>query len=157
MSKINYLTDEGYKKLKEELDHMINVERPRIVQQIAEARDKGDLSENAEYDAAKDAQGILETKISKLQQTLNNSRILDNSTIDTSKVSLLCKVKIKNLKNKAVMEYLLVSENESNIKEGKISIESPIGKALLGLKKGEKVDVDVPGGKMTFEVMNISA
>lgn len=156
MSKINYLTEEGYKKLKEELEHMVSVERPRISQQIAEARDKGDLSENAEYDAAKEAQGLLEAKIAKLQETLNNSRILDNSNVDTSKVSLLSKVKIKNKKNAAVMEYQIVSENEANLKEGKISSDSPIGKALLGLKKGQSVDVQTPGGIMTFEVMNIS-
>lgn len=156
MSKINYLTEEGYKKLKEELEHMVSIERPRISQQIAEARDKGDLSENAEYDAAKEAQGLLEAKIAKLQDTLNNSRILDNSNVDTSKVSLLSKVKIKNKKNAAVMEYQIVSENEANLKEGKISSDSPIGKALLGLKKGQSVDVQTPGGIMTFEVMNIS-
>lgn len=156
MSKINYLTEEGYKKLKEELEYMVSVERPRISQQIAEARDKGDLSENAEYDAAKEAQGLLEAKIAKMQDTLNNSRILDNSNVDISKVSLLSKVKIKNKKNAAVMEYQIVSENEANLKEGKISSDSPIGKALLGLKKGQSVDVQTPGGIMTFEVMNIS-
>jgi len=156
MSKINYLTEEGYKKLKEELEHMVSIERPRISAQIAEARDKGDLSENAEYDAAKEAQGLLEAKIAKLQDTLNNSRILDNSNIDTSKVSLLSRVKIKNKKNNATMEYQIVSENEANLKEGKISSDSPIGKALLGLKEGESVDVQVPSGLMTFEVMKIS-
>lgn len=156
MSKINYLTEEGYKKLKEELEHMVSVQRPAISAQIAEARDKGDLSENAEYDAAKEAQGLLEGKISKLQETLNNSRILDNSSVDTSKVSLLSKVKIKNKKNNAQMEYQIVSENEANLKEGKISSDSPIGKALLGLKKGASVDVTTPGGIMTFEVLEIS-
>jgi len=156
MSKINYLTEEGYKKLKEELEHMVSVMRPSISAQIAEARDKGDLSENAEYDAAKEAQGLLEGKISKLQETLNNSRILDNSSVDTSKVSLLSKVKIKNKKNNAMMEYQIVSENEANLKEGKISSDSPIGKALLGLKEGESVDVQVPSGLMTFEVIKIS-
>ena len=156
MSKINYLTEEGYKKLKEELEHMVSVMRPSISAQIAEARDKGDLSENAEYDAAKEAQGLLEGKISKLQDTLNNSRILDNANVDTSKVSLLSKVKIKNKKNNATMEYQIVSENEANLKEGKISSDSPIGKALLGLKEGESVDVQVPSGLMTFEVIKIS-
>lgn len=156
MSKINYLTEEGYKRLKEELEHMVSVMRPSISAQIAEARDKGDLSENAEYDAAKEAQGLLEGKISKLQETLNNSRILDNSSVDTSKVSLLSKVKIKNKKNNAMMEYQIVSENEANLKEGKISSDSPIGKALLGLKEGESVDVQVPSGLMTFEVIKIS-
>lgn len=156
MSKINYLTEEGYKRLKEELEHMVSVQRPSISAQIAEARDKGDLSENAEYDAAKEAQGLLEGKISKLQETLNNSRILDNSNVDISKVSLLSKVKIKNKKNNAMMEYQIVSENEANLKEGKISSESPIGKALLGLKEGQSVEVQVPSGLMTFEVVKIS-
>ncbi len=156
MSKINYLTEEGYKKLKEELEHMVSVMRPSISAQIAEARDKGDLSENAEYDAAKEAQGLLEGKISKLQNALNNSRILDNTSVDISKVSLLSKVKIKNKKNNAMMEYQIVSENEANLKEGKISCDSPIGKALLGLKQGESVDVQVPSGLMTFEVITIS-
>lgn len=156
MSKINYLTEEGYKRLKEELEHMVSVQRPSISAQIAEARDKGDLSENAEYDAAKEAQGLLEGKISKLQATLNNSRILDNVNVDTSKVSLLSKVKIKNKKNNAMMEYQIVSENEANLKEGKISSESPIGKALLGLKEGESVEVQVPSGLITFEVVKIS-
>ena len=156
MSKINYLTEEGYKKLKDDLERMVSIERPKISNQIAEARDKGDLSENAEYDAAKEAQGHLEAKISKLQETLNNSRILNNANIDTSKVSLLSKVKIKNKKNNALMEYQIVSENEANLKEGKISSESPIGKALLGLKEGESVDVKAPGGLMTFQVMKIS-
>lgn len=156
MSKINYLTEEGYNRLKEELEHMVSVQRPSISAQIAEARDKGDLSENAEYDAAKEAQGLLEGRISKLQATLNNSRILDNASVDISKVSLLSKVKIKNKKNNAVMEYQIVSENEANLKEGKISSDSPIGKALLGHKEGESVEIQVPGGLMTFEVVKIS-
>jgi transcription elongation factor GreA len=156
MSKINYLTEEGYKKLKEELENMVSVERPQISYQIAEARDKGDLSENAEYDAAKEAQGLLEARISKLQETLNNSRILDNANVDISKVSLLSKVKIKNKKTNAIMEYQVVSENEANLKEGKMSCDSPIGKALLGLKEGQSVDVQVPSGLMTFEVIKIS-
>jgi transcription elongation factor GreA len=156
MSKINYLTEEGYKKLKEELENMVSVERPKISYQIAEARDKGDLSENAEYDAAKEAQGLLEARISKLQETLNNSRILDNANVDISKVSLLSKVKIKNKKTNAIMEYQVVSENEANLKEGKMSCDSPIGKALLGLKEGQSVDVQVPSGLMTFEVIKIS-
>ncbi len=156
MSKINYLTEEGYKKLKGELENMVSVERPKISYQIAEARDKGDLSENAEYDAAKEAQGLLEARISKLQETLNNSRILDNANVDISKVSLLSKVKIKNKKTNAIMEYQVVSENEANLKEGKMSCDSPIGKALLGLKEGQSVDVQVPSGLMTFEVIKIS-
>jgi transcription elongation factor GreA len=135
---------------------MVSVERPKISYQIAEARDKGDLSENAEYDAAKEAQGLLEARISKLQETLNNSRILDNANVDISKVSLLSKVKIKNKKTNAIMEYQVVSENEANLKEGKMSCDSPIGKALLGLKEGQSVDVQVPSGLMTFEVIKIS-
>jgi len=155
MSKITYLTEEGYKKLKEDLERMVSIERPKISQQIAEARDKGDLSENAEYDAAKEAQGLLEVKISKLQATLNNSRILDGEQLDTSKVFLLSRVKIMNTKNKAVMEYQIVSENEANLKQGRISSESPIGKSLLGKKKGDTVDVQTPGGLITFEILNI--
>lgn len=155
MSKITYLTEEGYKKLKEELEYLVSVERPRISQQIAEARDKGDLSENAEYDAAKDAQGMLEVKISRLQETLNNSRILDADQIDTSKVFLLSRVRIRNKKNNAEMEYQIVSENEANLKEGRISSESPIGKALIGKKKGDSVDVQTPGGLITFEILHI--
>lgn len=156
MAKINYLTEEGYNKLKEEIDYMIAVERPKISAQIAEARDKGDLSENAEYDAAKEAQGLLEAKIVKMQAILNNSRILDQSTVDISKVGLLTKVKIKNKKNNAVFNYQIVSENEANLKEGKISSDSPIGKGLIGLKVGESVDVQVPAGTMTLEVLDIS-
>lgn len=156
MSKITYLTAEGYKKLQEELNQLISVERPRISAQIAEARDKGDLSENAEYDAAKEAQGLLELKISKLQETINNSRIIKSDNLDLSKVFLLSKVKIKNLKNNAVMEYQIVSENEANLKEGKISSESPIGRALIGRKKGDKVEVKAPSGIIIFEIQNIS-
>lgn len=156
MSKITYLTEEGYNNLKEKLEHMIHVERPKISQQIAEARDKGDLSENAEYDAAKEAQGLLEMEISRLQQTINFARILDTEQLDTSKVFLLCKVKIKNLKNNQVMEYQVVSENEANLKQGKISSESPIGKALIGKIVGDKIDVEVPNGIMAFEVLEIS-
>lgn len=156
MAKITYLTAEGFKKLQEELAHLTSVERPRISAQIAEARDKGDLSENAEYDAAKEAQGLLELKISKLQETINNSRILENDKLDTSKVFLLARVKIKNLKNNAIMVYQIVSENEANLKEGKISSDSPIGRSLLGKKKGDKVDVQVPSGMITFEIMEIT-
>jgi transcription elongation factor GreA len=156
MSKIIYLTAEGYKKLQDELDFLTNVERPRISAQIAEARDKGDLSENAEYDAAKEAQGLLELKISKLKENIINSRILENDNIDTSKVFLLCKVKIKNTKTNAVMTYQIVSESEANLKEGKISSDSPIGKSLIGKEKGDKVDVQVPSGMVTFEIQEIS-
>lgn len=156
MSKITYLTEEGYAKLKEELENLVKVERPRISAQIAEARDKGDLSENAEYDAAKEAQGMLEMKISQLQDLVNNSRIIDQSQIDTSKVFLLSKVKILNKKLKKQFEYQIVSEREANLKEGKLSSESPIGKALLGHEKGDLVDVQTPAGLVQFEILDIT-
>lgn len=156
MSNVSYLTEEGLKKLKEELHQLESVERPSISAQIAEARDKGDLSENAEYDAAKEAQGLLEMKISKIKNILANSRIIDESKIDTSKVQLLNKVKLKNLKNNAVMSYTLVPESEANLKEGKISISTPIAKGLLGKKVGDKAEITVPSGVMTFEIIEIS-
>ena len=150
------MTEEGLKKLKEELELLTKIERPRISAQIAEARDKGDLSENAEYDAAKEAQGLLEMKISKLQDLIINSRIIDESKIDTSSVQIMTRVKIKNLKNKAIMEYTLVAETEADLKAGKISVETPIAKGLLGKKVGDKVSVKVPNGTMEFEILNIS-
>ncbi len=156
MSKITYLTEEGLKKLQEELNHLKTVERPSISRQIAEARDKGDLSENAEYDAAKDAQGLLELKISKMEELVASVRIIDESKLDTSKVSVLCKVKIRNISNKAEMTYVLVAENEADLKSGKISVSSPIGKGLLGKKVGEIADIVTPGGVMKFEVLEIS-
>lgn len=156
MTETLYYTADGLKKLQDELDHLIKVERPSISQQIAEARDKGDLSENAEYDAAKNAQGMLELKISKLQEIVRNARLIDESKLDTSKVLILSTIKIKNLKNNAVMSYTLVPENEANIREGKISVNSPIAKGLLGLKVGDKVDIQVPAGMMTFEIIEIS-
>lgn len=156
MKKVFYLSEEGYKKLKEELEYLKTVERPRISAMIAEARDKGDLSENAEYDAAKEAQGMLELKISKLEETLNNSRILDDSKIDNSKVQILSKVKIRNLANKTEVEYTIVSESEANLKEGKISINTPIAKGLLGKSVGDIVEVQVPNGKVKFEILEIS-
>ena len=156
MSKLTYLTEEGYRKLKEEVEHLQTVERPRISAQIAEARDKGDLSENAEYDAAKEAQGLLELKISKMQDTLRNSRIIDESKLTTDTVQILSKVKIENVKNKASMEYMIVGETEADFKKGKISISSPIGKGLLGKKKGEIVDIQVPNGVMQFKIVDIS-
>ena len=156
MSKITYLTEEGLKKLQEELNHLKTVERPGISRQIAEARDKGDLSENAEYDAAKDAQGLLELKISKMEELVASIRIIDESKLDTSKVSVLCKVKIRNTTNKAEMCYTLVAENEADLKSGKISVSSPIGKGLLGKKVGEIADITTPGGVMKFEVLEIS-
>lgn len=151
-----YYTKDGLKKLQDELDHLIGVQRPLISQQIAEARDKGDLSENAEYDAAKNEQAMLELKISKLQELIRNVRLIDESKIDTSKVLILSTVKIKNLKNNAVMTYTLVPENEANLKAGKISINSPIARGLLGLSVGEKAEIDVPAGKMTFEIIEIT-
>ena len=156
MSQVNYFTEEGLKKLQDELAHLKNVERPSISRQIAEARDKGDLSENAEYDAAKDAQGLLELKISKLEDLMSTARVLDESKIDTSKVSVLSKVRIKNTSNKAEMTYTLVTENEADLKSGKISVTSPIGKGLLGRKPGEVVDIEVPSGIIKFEIIEIS-
>lgn len=152
---ISYYTKEGLDKLKKELEHMKSVERPKISQQIAEARDKGDLSENAEYDAAKEAQGLLEMKISKLEDTLANARLMDASKLDTSKVMVLATVTIKNTKNGAVMKYKLVSESEADLKSGKISINSPIGKGLTGKKVGDTADIQTPAGVMTFEVVDI--
>ena len=156
MSQLSYYTAEGLKKLKEELHHMKTVLRPSISNQIAEARDKGDLSENAEYDAAKEAQGLLEMKISKLETVISNARILDDSNLDTSKVLILSKVKIKNTSNGMVMNYTLVTENEADIKQNKISVESPIGKGLLGKKQGEIADIKTPVGIMKFEIVEIS-
>jgi transcription elongation factor GreA len=156
MSQIAYYTEEGLKKLKDELTHLERVERPNITRAIAEARDKGDLSENAEYDAAREAQGLLEMRIAKLKDIIANARLVDGSQLDLSKVSILTKVKIKNLKNNAEMQYTLVAENEANLKEGKISIDSPIGKGLLGKKVGDKVDITVPAGVIPFQVIEIS-
>ncbi len=151
-----YLTERGYQKLKEELDHMRSVERPAISAMIAEARDKGDLSENAEYDAAREAQGMLEMRIAKLEDTIANARIIDESKIDTSKVQILNKVTLKNHNTGKTVEYTLVSEKEANLKEGKLAISTPIAKALLGKKKGERVDVTVPAGVIHFEILDIS-
>jgi transcription elongation factor GreA len=156
MAEAKYYTKEGFQKLKEELEHLESVERPAISRQIAEARDKGDLSENAEYDAAKNAQGMLELQIAKLQEEIRNARIIDESKMDTSKVLILSKVKIKNLKNNAVMTYTLVPENEADLKSGKISVNSPIAKGLLGKKVGETTEIKVPAGTMTFEIIEVS-
>ena len=156
MAKVSYVTEEGLAKLKKELEQLINVERPGISRQIAEARDKGDLSENAEYDAAKDAQGLLEARIHKLEETIRHSRILDESRVDTSSIQILNRVKLKNLKNNAIVEYILVSESEANLKEGKIAITTPIGKGLVGKKKGDIAEIQVPAGKIQFEVLDIS-
>jgi len=156
MGQIAYYTAEGLKKLKEEIHQLKMVERPRISQQIAEARDKGDLSENAEYDAAKEAQGLLEARISKMEDLLANARLVDESHVDSSKVFILSKVKIKNLKNNSVLEYTLVAENEANLAAKKISVESPIGKGLLGKKVGEVAEVQIPAGLVKFEILEIS-
>ena len=151
----SYVTKEGLKKLEEELHQLKTKDRPNISKQIAEARDKGDLSENAEYDAAKDAQGHLELKISKLEAIIRNSKVVDRSKIDNSKVSILSKVKIKNAANGKLMTYWIVPETEANFKEGKISVDSPIAKGLLGKKVKDKADVMVPAGKLTFEIIEI--
>ncbi|MDY0342411.1 MAG: transcription elongation factor GreA [Lentimicrobium sp.] len=151
-----YYTQEGLDKLQAELEQLIKVERPAISQQIAEARDKGDLSENAEYDAAKNAQGMLELKISKLQEVVRNAKIIDESKLDNTKVFILCTVKIKNTQNKATMTYTLVPENEANLKAGRISVNSPIARGLLGKKVGETAEIQVPAGKVNFEIMEIS-
>jgi len=156
MSKVTYLTEEGLQKLRKELEQLKTVERPAISRMIAEARDKGDLSENAEYDAAKEAQGMLELRISKLEDLIANARIIDESKIDTTQVQILNKVKLKNLKTNAVVEYTLVAESEANLKENKLSISTPIGKALIGKKVGDVVEVQVPSGLMKFEILGIS-
>ena len=156
MSQIVYFTEEGLKSFKDELTNLKSVQRPAISRQIAEARDKGDLSENAEYDAAKEAQGLLELKISKMEESLINSRIINDTNMDNSKVFILSTVKIKNIANKAVMSYSLVPENEADLKSGKISIESPIAKGLLGKKVGAVIDIVVPSGTMKFEIVEIS-
>ncbi len=153
---ISYLTEEGLHKLKNELEHLTSVERPSMSRQIAEARDKGDLSENAEYDAAKEAQGMLEARIAKLENVVANSRVIDESRIDTSKVQILNRVKIKNLKNNSILEYILVAEQEANLKEGKLSVSTPIARGLIGKKLGDVVEINVPSGKMSFEIMDIS-
>ncbi|GAB2760912.1 transcription elongation factor GreA [Salinimicrobium soli] len=156
MSKVSYYTAEGLKKLKDELNQLKDVERPRASQAIAEARDKGDLSENAEYDAAKEAQGLLEMKIAKLEEIYANARLIDESQLDTSKALVHSTVKIKNLGNGAEMKYKLVAQSEADLKSGKISVDSPIGKGLLGKKVGDKAEVQVPNGKIEFEILEIS-
>ena len=156
MSNVSYYTAEGLKKLKDELDHLKAVERPKASQAIADARDKGDLSENAEYDAAKEAQGLLEMKIAKMEEVVANARLIDESQLDVSKVLVLSTVKIKNQTNGAVMTYKLVAQSEADLKSGKISVDSPIGKGLLGKKVGEVAEVSVPNGTMKFDILEIS-
>ena len=155
-NQVHYFTAEGLEKVKAELAHLIAVERPAISKAIAEARDKGDLSENAEYDAAREAQGLLELKISQMQELVANARIINESKISTDQVQMLNKVKIKNVANGQVMEYTLVGEKEANLKEGKLAAQTPIGKALMGRKKGDVVEVKVPSGIIKFEILNIS-
>ena len=156
MSKVSYYTVEGLKKLREELNHLKDVERPKASQAIAEARDKGDLSENAEYDAAKEAQGMLEMKISKMEETLANARVIDESQLDTSKVLALSIVKIKNQVNGMEMTYTLVAESEADLAAGKISVNSPIGQGLLGKSVGDVAEIKVPSGIMKFDILEIS-
>mgnify|MGYP001465478512 FL=1 len=155
MSDVSYYTEEGLKKLRDELSQLKDIERPKASNAIAEARDKGDLSENAEYDAAKEAQGMLEMKISKLEAVLSNARLIDESQLDLSKVLVLSKVTIKNLNNQMQLKYTLVAESEADLKSGKISVSSPIGKGLLGKKVGEIAEVVVPNGTIKFEIISI--
>lgn len=156
MTKVSYYTAEGLKKLKDELENLKSVERPKASQAIAEARDKGDLSENAEYDAAKEAQGLLEMKISKMEEVYSNARLIDESQLDVSKVLVLSKVRIKNLTNKMELTYTLVAESEADLKAGKISVTSPIGKGLLGKSVGEMAEITVPNGTLQFEILEIT-
>ncbi len=156
MSSVSYYTAEGLKKLREELSNLKDVERPKASQAIADARDKGDLSENAEYDAAKEAQGLLELKISKLEETLANARLIDESQLDTSKVLVLSTVKLKNRANGMEMKYTLVAESEADLKTGKISVSSPIGKGLLGKEVGDTAEITVPNGTLKFDILEIT-
>ena len=155
MTNVTYYTKEGFEKLKVELEHLVHIERPLISQQIAEARDKGDLSENAEYDAAKNAQGMLEMRISKLQDLIRSARLIDESKMDSTKVQILSTVKIRNLNSNAEMTYTLVPENEADLKVGKLSVSSPIAKGLLGKSNGSKVAITIPSGSINFEIVEI--
>lgn len=156
MSKVSYYTAEGLKKLRDDLDHLKGIERPKASQAIADARDKGDLSENAEYDAAKEAQGLLEMKIAKMEEVLANARLIDESQLDVSKALVLSTVKIRNQANKMELTYTLVAESEADLKSGKISVTSPIGKGLLGKSVGEIAEINVPNGVLKFEILEIS-
>lgn len=156
MSNVSYYTEEGLQKLKDELNQLRDVERPKASQAIADARDKGDLSENAEYDAAKEAQGLLEMKISKLEEIVANARLIDESQLDTHKVLVLSTVKLKNQQNGMEMSYTLVSESEADLKSGKISVTSPIGKGLLGKEVGDVAEIEVPNGTLKFDILEIS-
>ena len=156
MSKVSYYTEEGLKKLRDELNHLKDIERPKASQAIAEARDKGDLSENAEYDAAKEAQGMLEMRIAKMEETLSNARIINEAELDTSKVLVLSTVEVKNKSNGMQMTYTLVAQSEADLAAGKISVDSPIGKGLLGKKVGEAAAIQVPNGNIELEILSIS-
>ena len=153
---VSYMTGEGYNKILAEINYLESVRRPEISQQIADARDKGDLSENAEYDAAREAQGLLEAKIAQLKDIVSNARLIDESQITTDVVQILNKVKIKNTKTKAAMTYTIVSDSEANLKESKIAVSTPIAQGLMGKKVGDKVDIKVPSGMMSFEILEIS-
>jgi transcription elongation factor GreA len=155
-NKISYMTREGYEKLKSELDDLRTVERQKVASQIAEAREKGDLSENAEYDAAKEAQGLLELKIKQMEEVLASARVVNEADLDSSKVVILTTVKLKNLKTKKDLAYTLVSETEADLKAGKISVNSPIGQGLLGKTKGDVVNIETPGGSIQLEIIDIS-
>jgi len=156
MMKASYITETGFQKLKEELENLVGVERPAISKLIAEARDKGDLSENAEYEAAKEAQGMLEIKITKLKDAIANSRVIDGSKVDTKRIQLLNRIKIKNTKNNSTMEYTIVSDSEADLKQGKIAVSTPIAQGLIGKKVGDHVEIKVPSGIIPFEIIEIS-
>jgi transcription elongation factor GreA len=156
MNKMSYITEVGLQKLKDELDHLMNIERPAISKLISEARDKGDLTENAEYEAAKEAQGMLEMKINKLKEAIINCRIIDGSKIDTDRIQIMNRVKIRNTKNNTLMEYTIVSDNEADLKQGKIAVSTPIAKGLIGKKVGDVVEIKVPMGIIPFEIVKIS-
>jgi transcription elongation factor GreA len=156
MTNVSYITEEGLQRLKEELDHLMRVERPSISKQIAEARDKGDLSENAEYEAAKEAQGMLELKISKLKDAIGNSRIIDNSKLDNKRIQILNKIKIRNTQNNATMQYTIVADSEADLKQGKLAVSAPIARGLIGKKVGDRVEIKVPSGIIPFEIIEIS-
>ena len=156
MSSVNYYTPEGLQKLKDELQELKIRGRAKAAEDLREARDKGDLSENAEYDAAKEAQGLLELKISKLEEIVGNARVIDDTNMDVTKVLILSKVKLKNLKNNMILDYLLVAEEEANLAAGKISVKSPIGKGLLGKSAGDTAEITVPAGKLQFEILEVS-
>jgi transcription elongation factor GreA len=155
MTKVSYITEEGLQKLKDELDHLVSVERPSISKQIAEARDKGDLSENAEYEAAKEAQGMLEMKISKLKDAIANSRVIDGSKLDTERIQILNTIKIRNTTNNTTMKYTIVSDSEADLKQGKIAVSTPIARGLIGKKVGDHVEIRVPSGVIPFEIIEI--